>query len=174
MADPTVVAQAQNESTMTAHAQALLANLKNSSQAKVAPRVFRSNIVTMRYVFKNGKVAPFLTKNGIDSEYATNIEHEIQELDAEIASNHPNISSKPAETVETLEPIEALKKKHFEEFKKMLASNTLKTNDAGTSEQGKLHVANSTTIGDGAAGSDSSVGNVNTTGAMSAVKISIK
>jgi len=159
MADPVTVAASQNESSMTAHSAALLANLKNSSMAKVPARVFRMSLVSARYVFKNGKVAPFLTKNGVNSEYATNIEHEIQELDAEIAMNHPNISSKADEVVAaaSIEPLEMLKKKHFEEFTKLQAASVVKSNDAGSSIQTKLNVANSTTIGDGAASSDSTV-----------------
>lgn len=139
------------------YASAMAKNLK-ADTTKVAARVFRSNLVTMRYVFKNGKVAPFLTKNGIDSEYATNIKYEVAELDAEIEMQHPNISSKPEEIQLSIEPIEALKKKHFEEFLALQAASLKKSNDAGYSEQGKLNVANSNTIADAAAGSDSNTG----------------
>jgi len=137
------------------YAAAMAKNLK-ADMTKVAARVFRSNIVTMRYVFKNGKVAPFLTKNGRDSEYATNVKYEIEELDAEIEGGHPNISSKAEEVQLVMEPVEALKARHFKEFLAQQSASVLKTNDAGSSEQVKLNVANSTTIQEGAAGSDSS------------------
>lgn len=156
-------------SAVNAHSAALLANMKNSSNERIDARVFRSNIVTMRYVFKNGKVAPFLTKNGRDSEYATDIRHEIEELDAEIALRHPNISSKIEEKVATIEPLEALKKKHFEEFMALQAAASKKSNDAGYSVEDKLNVANSTSIAEAASGSTGVVGEV----APAAVKITI-
>lgn len=144
-------------SAQTSHAAALAANLKEAAKAEKSAnaRVYYSNMLTMKYIFKAGKVAAFLTKNGRTSEYTTNIKHEIEELDAEIELGHPNITSSPEETVAVIEPVEALRQKHFEEFKKMMEKATLKTNDAGTSDQGKLNVANSTSIAEASAGSDS-------------------
>lgn len=138
------------ETAIQAHTAAMQKNLQADTSKLAVARVFRSNIPSMRYVFKQGKVAPF-----ISGRYTTDIAHEIEELDAEIAHRHPNISANKEEIVDTIEPLEALKKKHFEEFLLMQAKTLDKTNDAGTSEQGKLNVANSTTVAPGAAGSDS-------------------
>jgi len=152
------------------YAAALNKNLR-ADTSRVEARVFRSNILTMRFIFKNGKVAPFLTKNGRDSEYTTDIKHEIEELDDEIAMRHPNISSKPEEIVHTIEPVEALKARHFKEFQEQMARSVVKSNDAGSSSLEKLNVANSTTISEGAAGSDSN--GVASAPATSGIKISI-
>jgi mevalonate kinase len=150
--------------------------LRESSHKKIDPVKFKGNILTMRFIFKNGKVAPFLTKDGRTSEYTTNIEHEVQELMHEIDMHHPNITVAPEEEVKlVMEPVEALKARHFEEFKKMMTATLVKTNDAGSSEQGQLKVANSTTISEGAAGSDSTGAGagVSASAAPATLKISI-
>lgn len=163
-----------NQNPGTAHAQALAANIKEAANPKkVEARVFRSNMLTLRYVFKAGKVAAFLTKNGIDSEYVTDIAHEIAELDAEIENNHPNIFSKPAEIVRKIEPVEALKARHFEEFKKLMEAQNGRKGDGGFSEQGKLNVANSDTIADGAASSDGSAAAPTSLAPVGGIKISL-
>jgi hypothetical protein len=159
MSQDNQIAQASvtTQNAANSHSAALLENLKNSDNSQVAARVFRSNVMSMRYVFKNGKVAAFLS-----GKYSTDIAHEIQELDAEVAAHHPNINTNPEEIIDTIDPIEALKKKHIEEYLAQQAKSLHKDNDAGNSEQTKLNVANSRTVGDGAAGSDSAVGNANT------------
>jgi len=145
----------RDQSAVSAHSSALLHNLKHSTNERIAVRVFRSNIASMRYIFKNGKTAAFLTDNGSTSKYVTNIRHEIEELDEEIALGHPNIHVREEVVEPVIEPLEALKARHFAEFKKIYEAASLKTNDAGYSEQGRLNVANSTTVAEGAAGSDS-------------------
>ena len=137
------------EIAINMHTAALKANMAADS-TKVTARVFRSNISSSRYVFKNGKVAPF-----IGGKYTTDIKHEIDELDTEIEMRHPHISANKEEVVNVVEPLEALKAKFFAEFQAAQATNLLKSNDAGTSEQGKLNVANSTTVAAGMAGSSS-------------------
>jgi hypothetical protein len=163
----------QNTAVET-YSATLLKNLRESSQKKVEPVKFKSNILTMRFIFKNGKVAPFLTKDGKSSEYTTNTEHEVQELLHEVDMRHPNITVAPAEEVKpVMEPVEALKARHFAEFKKMMEATLVKTNDAGSSQQGPLNVANSTTISEGAAGSDSTGAGALASAAPAPLKISI-
>jgi len=137
------------ETAINVHTAALKANMA-ADLTQVTARVFRSNISSCRYVFKNGKVAPF-----IGGKYTTDIKHEIDELDAEIDMKHPHISANKEEVVSTVEPLEALKARFFAEFQAAQAANLLKDNDAGTSEQGKLNVANSTTVAAGMADSSS-------------------
>ena len=137
------------ENAINVHTAALKANLA-ADLTQVTARVFRSNIPSCRYVFKNGKVAPF-----IGGKYITNIKHEIDELDTEIEMKHPYISANKEEAVNTIEPLEALKVRFFAEFQAAQAANLLKSNDAGTSEQGKLNIANSSTVSAGMAGSSS-------------------
>jgi hypothetical protein len=149
--------ETQNQSGVAQHSAAMLANLKNRSRAKVEPKCYQANMLSVRYVFKDGKTASFLTDDGITCKYTTNIACEIAELDEEIENMHPHIThAAVTPKAAAVEPIEALKARHFEEFKKLMASSTLKTNDAGNSDQGKLNVANSTTVAEGAAGSDAS------------------
>ena len=151
--------QANNElvSAAQSYATALQKNLEADS-TQIAARVFRSSLLSMRYVFKNGKVAPFMTKNGIDSEYTTDIKHEIEELDGEIRFRHPNLSSKPEELVSKIEPMAALREKHFKEFMEMQAKAVSLDNNAGYSEQGKLNVANSRSIAEAAMGNGAPTG----------------
>jgi hypothetical protein len=132
------------------HTAALVSNLAAKDTSKVAARVFRSNIPSMRYIFKAGKVASFLS--GI---YYTDIAHEITELDAEIAHGHPNISSKPDEVVTSVDPLEILKQKHFEEFKAQMAKSLAVGNNAGDSDAGKPTVTTSATLLAGMTASDS-------------------
>lgn len=165
---------AVNQNQGSKHAEALLNNLKSADKTKVAPRVFRSNIMSMRFIFKNGKVAAFLS-----GKYVTDIKHEIEELDEEVANGHPNINCNPEETVETIEPLEALKAKHFKEFMEAQAKTLNKNNDAGFSEEKKLNVLNSNHVADAMAGSDSSGNNatnpnpVTTSSSSGGVKINI-
>ena len=140
------------EIAINVHTAALKANLA-ADVTKVSARVFRSSIPSSRYVFKNGKVAPF-----IGGKYTTDIAHEIAELDAEILQKHPNITANVEEIVDTIEPLEALKAKFFEQFKAEQAAQLLKTNNVGVSDQGKLIPANSNTVAAAMAGSDSSSG----------------
>jgi len=153
MADqPTQAVGMNQQAPQAGYAAAAVANMK-SDTSKIAARVFRSNIPSVGYVFKNGKRANF-----IGGRYTTSIKHEIDELDAEIANSHPNFTANVEEVVETSEPMAALREKFIAEYLEQQARNTDKGNDAGTSKQGKLNVANSTTIGAGAAGSDSATG----------------
>lgn len=132
------------------YSEAMVANMKDFDTRKVSARVFRANIPSCRYVFKEGKVAAFLS-----GKYTTNIAGEISELDAEVALGHPNITANAEEVLDVIEPLELLKKRHIEEYLASVAKSIAKSNDAGFSDQGKLNVANSTTISEGAAGSDS-------------------
>ena len=148
LANPANQIQAQ-DSALNVHNLAVKINL-NADATKVASRVFRCAVLSSRYVFKNGKVAPF-----IGGKYTTDIAHEIAELDAEIAQRHPHITANKEEVVTLSEPMEVLKQKFFAEFEAAQKAALNKNNDAGTSEQGKLNVANSTTVAAGMAGSDS-------------------
>lgn len=143
--------QAHNQNSGATHASALLDNLKNSDMRKVDARVFRSNVSSVRYVFKNGKTAAFLS--GV---YTTNIAHEIEELDAEIASGHPNFTANVTEVVQLIEPMEVLKARFIAEYLQQQAKSVVKTNDAGFSEQTRLNVLNSTNVSEAMASSDGS------------------
>lgn len=157
--------QAQTVAATANFATQATANLKADTSV-VKGRVFHSTIPSIRYVFRAGKHAVF-----IDGKYTTNIAHEIEELDAEIEAGHPNFFIKSKEEVAPVEPLEALREKFIKEFLAKQAEDTKTVKDGGTSEQGKLNVANSTTIASAAAGSDSSLGNSNNAPAVGSIKI---
>ena len=136
-----------------AYARASLANIKEAAanNTKQLARVFRSNVQSVKYVFKNGKVAAFM-----QGKYTTDIKYEIDELDEEIAAGHPNFSANKEEVVELIEPMEVLRSRFIAEYIANQKSATSGTNDAGNSEFVKLNVATSDTVKAGMAGSDGS------------------
>lgn len=116
-------------------------------------QLFKSRIASMRYVFKNGKTANFIL-----GQYATDVESEITELHAEIKSGNPILHiDKDEPTKLFVEPIESLRAKIIAEYEAEKARTLNKNNDAGYSVQGRLNVANSSTVSEGAASSDSMV-----------------
>ena len=119
----------------------------------VIKRVFKSRVPFCKYIFKNGKEAPFIA-----GRYLTDVKSEIEELDAEVESKHPSIYIDAAEkevNTAKLDPIEEIKRKAIAEFvASQLAANS-KTNDRGSYEPGKLNVTTSATVAEAAAGSDS-------------------
>lgn len=144
---PSQPTQAATAAGVNNHINAVVNNTASSKPVKVQPRVFHSNIPSMGYVFKAGKRASF-----INGKYITDIQYEIDELDAEIAMGHPMIYIKADEPpVELIEPMEALRAKFVKEYVEQQAKNTLKSNDVGTSTQGKLNPASSTDIQEGMA-----------------------
>jgi len=103
-------------------------------------RVFHCAMPSCNYLFKNGKPAIF-----INHEYLTDIQSEIDELEAEIAYGHPHISIDAAkkEVDDTkLDPLSAVKAQAIKEY---LAAEAAKdtTKDMGSSIPEKLNVSNS-------------------------------
>lgn len=134
--------------------QAMQMNKKVASNPARAPEalVFKNAMSNCQFVFKTGKVANFM-----QGKYITDLQWEIDELQNEINSGHPHIYIDDKErTVAVVEPVEALRARHIAEYLAANAAAVDKTNDAGSSEQGKLTVANSSTVASGMAGSDSS------------------
>lgn len=119
-------------------------------------RVFKSRVPFCKYLFKNGKEANF-----IGGVYTTDIETEIEELDTEIKLKHPTLfidaSDKERDT-EKIDPLDEIRRKAVADYLAGVAAATNKSNDRGTTEQGRLNVANSSTIAEASAGSDSSNG----------------
>jgi hypothetical protein len=116
---------------------------------------FQNSLGYSRFTSAKGKDFHFL--NG---EFLTNIQAEIDELNAEVAAGHPHIYVNPDRvTVDTkyVDPLAELKAKAIEEYLANQAAALDKTNDRGSSIfSGKLEgIANSTTVSDGMAGSNS-------------------
>lgn len=116
-------------------------------------KVFKSRIPSCRYVFKDGKHAPF-----IGGEYYTSDTTEIAELKAEIAANHPFLfidENKKEIDTDKIDPIEEIRRKAVEDYIASQKQSLNKTNDRGTSTQERLNVANSTSIAEGSGDSNS-------------------
>jgi hypothetical protein len=113
--------------------------------------VFKSTMPSINYIFKNGKAAPFV--GGI---FTTDVQSEIDELEAEVLNRHPHIYIDEAQKIvqsEMLDPLNALRAKFFEEFQKLQAEKTMDPNaDMGTSESQPVKPASSVDIAPAAAG----------------------
>jgi len=115
--------------------------------------LYKSRISSVKYAFLNGKEANF-----INFEYITDLSNEIAELDNEVLQQHPTIYTDPTRlTVDTnkRDPLEDIRAKAVADY---IASQKVAMDpkqDRGTSVQGKLNVATSTSISEGAAGSSS-------------------
>ncbi len=113
---------------------------------------FYNSLGNCSYVFKNGKAAPFFS-----GMYATDIQEEIDELNAEIAAGHPYLFiNKDALTVETVDPIEALKKKHIAEYLATQAAAMDKSVETASDKEFKMtSISNSDSVGAAMSGSTS-------------------
>jgi len=116
---------------------------------------FKCTNINSQYLFKNGKAAPF-----IGGWYYTDVQSEIDELSAEIASGHPFFSideNRKTVTAEEMDPLDSIKKKAVAEYLAAQAAAINKSRNMGQTEGGSLKgIANSNTINEGMAGSDSS------------------
>lgn len=117
-------------------------------------RLYKSTYKFNNVIFPNGHVAHF--KGGM---FATDDPDQIGYLDDQIKKNgfggviyiDPNARTI---TAEQENPMLALKRKFFEEFKQEQAAHLNPANDMGTSEQGKLNPASTTDIAPVAIGGD--------------------
>lgn len=141
------------------YAQVQQANVRKAeeldAQGSKLPRVYTCNLQAAGFVFKNGKRAQFIPNGEGVNCYTTDIPSEQLELDYEITHRHPNFAVYTGEVAALIEPLEVLKARFFAQFQAEQEAAINKNNDAGTSEQTKLNVANTTTISSGAAGSSS-------------------
>jgi hypothetical protein len=97
--------------------------------------VYFSSFPSCQYVFKSGKVAPF-----VGGRYTTKIQSEITELDHEISEGHPHIYVKKGmETAVAadLDPLSAIKKRAVEEYLAAQAKALDPTNDMGSTVAAK-------------------------------------
>jgi hypothetical protein len=133
-------------------------------------RVFKSSMGTLFYVLKNGKAAHF-----VGGKYLTDMEEEIKELESEIRNGHPHIyiDDKEKEIDVHADPLKGIKDLAVKEYlaeQARLSAEALNKGNMGETEQGKLNVANSTSVAAGASGSSSNAGAVGVnTGAGKAV-----
>ena len=126
--------------------------------------VYKSSIVNCNYVFRNGTFAHFL--NG---EYLTNDAVAIAELNDEIKVVGNGFSAHPTFYVDAIEitrdliridPLEEIRAKAIADYIAQQAAATDKSRDGGTTTfSGKLEgIANSTTVAQSTASSDSDGG----------------
>jgi hypothetical protein len=77
--------------------------------------VFKNRLGSCKYVFSNGKEANF-----INGTYATDIEDEIAQLNAEVKARHPHIYIDENEVTidsELIDPIEQIRQKAIADYK---------------------------------------------------------
>jgi hypothetical protein len=139
-------------------------------QAEKKFYVFYNRVPNSSYIFPDGTIAAFT-----GGRYATDDEAKAQHLTAVAQQGNPHIFVDPAKmqlTESELDPMAELKARIREQVIQELA--TKKDNDMGSSTSGKLNIADSNTIGEAAAGSDSgAAGMPASTPAVGAVKISL-
>jgi hypothetical protein len=157
-------------------AQAMFNNQKNEQalnaavpQDKRVVKLFKTRIPNIGYIFRSGKRAPFL-----NSRYSTDIPSEIAELEEEISLGHPHIYIDEAElTLDTVEPMEVLRKKFYAEFEAQQKRALDKDNDAGYTEANKIVVATTRSIAEAVGNSDSIASPASPASPASALKVNL-
>ena len=112
--------------------------------------LFKSNQLSSNYIFRSGKVAMF-----IHGRFSTDVQSEIDELENEIKTNHPNIYKDEREkTIDTekLDPLWKLKQDMRAEILAEMAANNDPNRDMGSYTSGKLNAASTRDIESVAAG----------------------
>ncbi len=119
-------------------------------------KLYKSRLPSCKFLFKNGKEAIF-----INSEFATDVVSEIEELNVEIASGHPHIyiddTRKEIDTNQ-MDPLEHIKAKAVADYIAARQKANDPSNQRGNTEQGKLNPTSSATISGAGAQSDSTAG----------------
>jgi len=118
--------------------------------------IYFSNPASMQVISSRGKPMMF-----VSGRYHTKDPGEIQDLDGLCENGSGNVFKDPNMLQlagDQLDPMNVLKAKFFEEFKAQQAAMLNPNNDGGTSVQGPLNAASTTSIAPVAAGGVSSVG----------------
>ena len=113
--------------------------------------VFYSRIPNSTFIFADGTFAAFT-----GGRYTTSDKNRAVELQKEIAAKHAYIYQDPLKlqiTEAELDPMAEMKARIIAEYE--MGQATAKTNVRGSSDQGRLNVADSSVIAAAAAGSDS-------------------
>lgn len=124
----------------------------NPVQEKPNKRLYWATMPFMNYIFPRGKVAVFR-----HHRYATDIPEEIQNLDNEVAQNHPHIYVKPDMmylTEEMEDPMKALRSKIIAEYLADQAKHVNPLNDMGKTSQEPIRPQSTSDIASVAAGGD--------------------
>ena len=104
-------------------------------------KVFKSNIPSINYIFPWGTVAAF--QFGV---YRTEVEKEVEHLNAEVALKHPHIYIDDAEKEidsAMVDPIHALRAKIIAEYEASRARAENPDQDLGQSDQSAVKPSNS-------------------------------
>lgn len=124
----------------------------NPVQEKPNKRLYWATMPFMNYIFPRGKVAVFR-----HHRYATDIPEEIQNLDNEVAQNHPHIYVKPDMmylTEEMEDPMKALRTRIIAEYLADQAKHVNPLNDMGKTIQESIRPQSTSDIASVAAGGD--------------------
>ena len=137
----------------------ILSSLEPSAEKKEM-RLYKSRLLSCKYIFTNGVAANF-----VNGKYATPVESEIAELDAQIRQGHSHLYVDKDEITidyDHTDPLAELKKKFFAEFtaqaEAAAATQAAVTagRDLGATVHGVLKAANTTDIAPVALGNGSS------------------
>ena len=131
----------------------------DDNETQVIETVFFTTKGNIKYIFKNGKEAPFV---GLpEGKYATSVDWEIEELMHEIKNAHPFIHQKDGQETQIAgETVyEAMKKKMREDILAEIAAETARANDAtknvSVSVTERLKATTTANVASAAAGSSS-------------------
>lgn len=130
--------------------------------------LFKARIPAINYVFKNGKPAIF-----IRGRFSTDVQSEIDELNAEIALNHPHIYIDDTETsVESdgSDLVSGLRERLRAELIAEMAIAGSLSNDRGASKDGPIKPASTVDVAVLAAGSGPVVNMANLLAAATGAK----
>jgi len=128
--------------------------------------VFYNRIANSNYIFPDGSQANFT-----GGRYATQDEDKAAHLNSVVKQGNPHIFIDPAKlmlTVDELDPMAELKARIIAEYE---AKQALTKGEMGTSVQGKLNVADTLSIGEGAADSTSGATQSGNNTVVSGIKI---
>jgi len=113
-------------------------------------RVFKSQVQSIKYIFKNGKEAPF-----VFGKYYTDNATEIAELEQEIALGHPQIfidSEEKEVDTEKMDPLSRLREKIIAEYLEEQAKQLDPSNDFGNTLPQSVKPASSSDVAAASAG----------------------
>lgn len=139
-----------------------MSEVLENAKEEIIETVFFSTKGNIKYIFKNGKEAPFV---GLpEGKFATTVQAEIDELLAEIRAGHPFIHQKEGHTTQVAgeTPYEAMKKKMREDILAEIAAANASAMDSkanvSTSIQDRLKAATTANTGAANAASNSGAG----------------
>lgn len=121
-------------------------------------KLYKATLPSINYIFKNGKPAIF-----VRGRFATDVQAEYEELDAEIAAGHPHIyidADEPIAEANTADLISGLRAQLEAKIRAEMAAASDINNDRGTVEPTALKPASTVDVAPAAAGNGPDLSNL--------------